>query len=162
MKAKQNELKQQYEADPKSALLDLYAEGSVDFERFAFHVEHPSSEGDLGMHPASGGDGSFRCPVEIMLAGWIGCFGVTLAAVASSMRLKIESCAIKATGLLDFKGTLAVDRDSPVGLLDLKLNVQIASQEPAESLEKLIELSERYCVVHQTLASPPKLEIERC
>ncbi|MCH2183162.1 MAG: OsmC family protein [Mariniblastus sp.] len=114
------------------------------------------------MHPASGGDGSFRCPVEIMLAGWIGCFGVTLAAVASSMRLKVESCRLKATGLLDFKGTLAVDRDSPVGLLDLKLKVQIVSQEPAESLEKLIELAERYCVVHQTLASPPSLEIKRC
>ncbi|MCP4888143.1 MAG: OsmC family protein [Planctomycetaceae bacterium] len=78
------------------------------------------------------------------------------------LRLEVESCVIKATGLLDLKGTLAVDRDSPVGLLDLKLNVQIVSQEPAENLEKLIELSERCCVVHQTLASPPKLEIERC
>ena len=161
MKAKQNELKQQYEQDPQSALLDLMAEGTVDFERFAFCLEHPASEGDLGMHPASGGDGSFRCPVEIMLAGWIGCFGVTLAAVASSMRLEIESCRLKATGLLDFRGTLAVDREAPVGLIDLKLNVQIVSQESPESLEKLIQLSERYCVVHQTLAAPPILEIKR-
>ena len=125
-----------------------------------WNTRHPG--GHLGMHPASGGDGSFRCPVEIMLAGWIGCFGVTLAAVASSMRLKVASCRLKATGLLGFKGTLAVDLDFPVGLLDLKLKVQIVSQEPAESLEKLIELAERYCVVHQTLASPPSLEIKRC
>lgn len=159
MNAKQNQLKREYEADPDSAILQLFAKGDVDFEHLSFRIHHPSMNGDMGLHPASGGDGSFECPVEIMLAGWIGCFGVTLSAVARSMRLSIRACQITASGLMDFKGTLAVDRSSPVGLTELKLVVEISSQEPEPSIEKLIELTKRYCVVHQTLDSPPPMEV---
>lgn len=160
LKSNQSELKSKYESNPKSAIQTLSACGNVDFANLAFNLESPKMDSQAGLHPFSGGDGSFECPVEIMLAGWISCAGVTLAAVAHSMHLKIDECKISAFGEMDFKGTLAVDRDSPIGLTNLKIKFDIQSNEERSKLEKLIELTERYCVVHQTFMKMPGLSTD--
>jgi uncharacterized OsmC-like protein len=159
-KQRQSELKQGYADNPDSAIADLSAVGDVDFENFQFNIRHPGFLSPAGLHELSGGDGTAACPVEIMLAGWAGCAGVTFAAVANSMRLEIRSCEITATGRMDFRGTLAVDKESPIGLTGLKMIFQIDSEEPTESIEKLVQLTQRYCVVHQTLAAPPEIAVD--
>ena len=155
LKSNQADLKEKYTSDGGSAIQTLSATGTVDFDNLACHVSQPAAINPAGLHPSSGGDGTFACPVEIMLAGWVSCAGVTLAAVRHAMKLEIDSCEITATGTIDFRGTLAVDRESPVGLTALNLDFNIQSNEPAEKIEKLVLLTERYCVVHQTLAQPP-------
>lgn len=155
LKSNQSQLKSKYKDDPDSAIATLSAQGSVDFDNLAFTIQSPKFESQAGLHPFSGGDGTFECPVEIMLASWISCAGVTFAAVANSMHLSIDKCNITALGKMDFKGTLAVDRDAPIGITDLKLEFEVQSNETHEKLNKLIELTERYCVVHQTLRNPP-------
>ncbi len=158
LKASQAELKKSYSADPDGAIQSLEATGIVDFANLGFILSHPTQLAPAGLHPSSGGDGTFVCPVEIMLAGWASCVGVTLAAVSHSMHLAIETCEIRVAGTIDFKGTLAVDRNAPVGLTSLVIEFQIQSSEDEAKIAKLVELTERYCVVHQTLAAPPEMK----
>ena len=160
LKANQAKLKTQYSDNPQSAIQDLKASGEVDFANLACNITRPTALNPAGLHLSSGGDGTFECAVEIMLAGWVACAGTTFAAVAYSMKLEIESCEIRAIGTMDFKGTLAVDRESPVGLTGLKMVYSIQSQEADEKLQKLVQLTERYCVVHQTLENPPTISVE--
>ncbi len=158
-KQQQAKLKKDYSNDPESAIATLTATGTVDFDNLEFQISSPTILSPAGLHEMSGGDGSAACPVEIMLAGWAGCAGVTFAAVASSMRLKIDRCQITASGAMDFKGTLAVDKSAPIGLTGLQMSFDIESGEPEESIQKLVDLTERYCVVHQTLSGPPKISV---
>lgn len=157
LKSNQAKLKEAYSASAESAIQQLSATGTVDFDNLACNISTPAAINPAGLHPSSGGDGTFACPVEIMLAGWVSCAAVTFAAVRHAMKLAIDSCEITATGTIDFRGTLAIDRESPVGLTALELSFNIDSKEPAEKIEKLTQLTERYCVVHQTLANPPKV-----
>ena len=159
LKANQGELKERYLANPDDANQTLEASGFVDFGNLSFVIESPTNLSPAGLHVASGGDGTFACSVEILLAGWVGCVGTTLAAVAHSMKLDITSCRIVASGDMDFRGTLGVDREAPVGLTGLRLDFDFDSQEESEKIEKLIKLTERYCVVHQTFLHPPTIEI---
>lgn len=158
LKLAQQQWKQAYATDPAQAVHSLQASGDVDFANLGCKIDQPRQWSDAGLHERAGGDGSFACPVEILLGSWVACAGVTLAAVAHSMKLNIERCRITATGTMDFRGTLGVDRTAPVGLTHLKLHFDISASEPMETIQKLIQLTERYCVVHQTLKSPPELE----
>lgn len=157
LKHRQSELKQRYLAQPATAVQTLEARGRVDPERLACHITHPEALNPAGLHPLGGGDGSFVCPVEIMLAGLVSCAGVTLAAVAHAMRIELKSAEIVATGTLDFCGTLAVNKTSPVGLNAVQIRFLIDTSATAEQLEKLIELTHRYCVVWRTLELAPEL-----
>ena len=160
LKSAQAKLKEKYAATPDTAIQNLTAVGTVDFDNLACNITQPSKLNPGGLHPSSGGDGTFACPVEIMLAGWVSCAGVTFAAVRHAMKLNVDTCEITATGTIDFRGTLAVDREAPVGLTALKLTFKIESDEPKDKIEKLVQLTERYCVVHQTLCETPSVESE--
>lgn len=159
LRQNQTELKEAYAAEPNSAVQTLSAVGIVDPENLACKLQHPTFLSPAGLHESSGGDGTFACPVEIMLAGLVSCAGVTFAAVANAMRLEIVSCTITAKGTLDFRGTLAVDRDAPVGLTDIELDFSLEGSVAKEKIEKLLELTLRYCVVHETLQNPPKIRV---
>jgi uncharacterized OsmC-like protein len=159
LKAAQAALKDHYRANPEAALLTLFAEGRVDFENLSVEITRPAFLNPAGLHTSGGGDGSFSCPVEIMLAGLVSCAGVTLAAVATSMKLAVRSAIVRAEGDCDFRGTLAIDRAAPVGLTALRLVFQLDVGAPQESIDKLIELTHRYCVVHRTFDAPPQIEV---
>lgn len=159
LKATQAERKDHYRANPGEAVQTLAAEGRVDLDNLAVEILRPEFLNPAGLHPAGGGDGTFACPVEIMLAGLVSCAGVTLAAVASSMKLPLQAAIVRAEGDLDFRGTLAVDRGAPVGLTAVRLIFTLDLEAPQESIDKLIELTHRYCVVHRTLDSPPAIEL---
>jgi uncharacterized OsmC-like protein len=160
LKDNQARLKAVYKTEPERARQTLFARGTVDFSNLAARIVEPKLFDPAGLHPAGGGDGTFACPVEIFLAGLVTCAGVTLAAVATSMRLEISSATVRAEGDLDFRGTLAVDREAPVGLTAIRLSFDLNSTAPAEQLAKLIELTQRYCVVHRTLETPPVVEVD--
>jgi uncharacterized OsmC-like protein len=160
LKAAQAALKDHYRANPEAALLTLSAEGRVDFENLAVEIARPAFLNPAGLHPSGGGDGTFSCPVEIMLAGLVSCAGVTLAAVATSMKLPLRGATVRAEGDLDFRGTLAVDRAAPVGLTAMRLIFTLDLGAPQESIDKLIELTHRYCVVHRTLGEAVQVEVK--
>ncbi|MEM7457466.1 MAG: OsmC family protein [Planctomycetota bacterium] len=151
LKQAQATLKEGYKDNGDSALQTLISTGRVDFGNLACDITHPENLNPMGLHPSAGGDGTFVCAVEIMLAGLVGCAGTTMAAVAHAMKLEINSAEITAIGAIDFRGTLAVDREAPVGLTEVKLEFVIDSSAEDDKLDKLVELSKRYCVVHRTL-----------
>ena len=161
LKANQATLKTQYESEGDSAVQQLRAVGKVDPANLACEIVQPAFLSPAGLHPSSGGDGTFACPVEIMLAGWVSCAAVTLAAVANSMKIELSQATITAVGTIDFRGTLAVSRDSPVGLTALELQFDLKTDASDELVSKLIQLTERYCVVHQTLMKPPSVTVNR-
>lgn len=115
---------------------------------------------EAGLHPATGGDGTLACSGDMLLQALVACAGVTLRAVATARGIDVEG-TVRAEGDLDFRGTLGIDRDAPVGFSDVRLLFDLASDAPAEDLDALIETTRRYCVVFQTLAEPPKLSIRR-
>ena len=162
IKRKQTQLKRRYATDPTTALKTLRAEGIVDFTNLTCNVEQPTFFKPAGMHKDGGGDGTFACPIEIMLAGLVSCAGVTLAAVANAMHLSLESCTVRAIGKIDFRGTLAVDKTAPVPLTEIGITFHIKSNADPEKIAKLVELTHRYCVVHRTLESPPKILVSTC
>lgn len=161
LRAQQSICKAQYQTEPSAAIQRLTAVGQLDFENLSVHLIQPSFLNPAGLHTGGGGDGTFACPVEIMLAGLVSCAGVTLTAVATSMQLNIRSGRVVADGMIDFRGTLAVERSAPVGLTAIRLRFELDSDEEAGKLDKLIELTHRYCVVHRTLDQPPPVEITR-
>lgn len=161
LKAAQATLKEHYRANPGAALQTLAAEGRVDLDNLAVEITRPEFLNPAGLHPSGGGDGTFACPVEIMLAGLVSCAGVTLAAVATSMKLPLRAATVRAEGDLDFRGTLAVDRAAPVGLTAMRLVFTLDLEAPQESIDKLIELTHRYCVVHRTLGEAVQVEVRK-
>jgi uncharacterized OsmC-like protein len=157
LKAQQAICKANYTANPATAFQTLQARGRVDFDNLAVQLEHPAFWNPAGLHPSGGGDGSFACPVEIMLAGLVSCAGVTLAAVATSMQLPITAARVIAEGDIDFRGTLAVDKAAPMGLVQVRLKWELETTAETSKIDKLLELTHRYCVVHRTLESPPPI-----
>jgi len=160
IKQGQSQLKAQYQQDPGAASGRLRARVVVDPQHLSCQILEPATLNPAGMHPMGGGDGTWVCPVEIMLAGLASCAGVTLAAVADSMKITLRHAAISAVGELDFCGTLAVSRQAPVGLTKVTLQFHLDTDAPAASLQKLIELTERYCVVYRTLQAGPEISSE--
>ena len=149
-------LKERYEQDPEAAFVTLSATGELG-EGISCSVDTGRTVAEAGLHPASGGEDTLLCSGDMMLEALAACAGVTLRAVATSLGIQVESGSVRAEGDLDFRGTLAVDRDTPVGFCAIRLNFELDSEASSEELHTLLRLTERYCVVLQTLAVPPKL-----
>jgi uncharacterized OsmC-like protein len=159
LRQRQGPLKARYKEAPSSATVTLRAAGRVVQDTVTFVLETGKAGVPAGLHPASGGDGSAACSGEMLLEALVSCAGVTLAAVATSIGIALGSATVSAAGDLDFRGTLGVARDVPVGFANLHLTFSIASDAPTEKVKKLVELTERYCVVLQTLAKPPSIDV---
>ena len=155
LRATQAPLKQQYRDDPSSAVITLSAEGSIDDAKIACKVETGRALVTAGLHPATGGSGMEACSGDMLLEALVACAGVTLKAVATAIGVELKAARLRAEGDLDFRGTLGVDRQAPVGFRAIRLNFEIDSDAPQEKLDQLLKLTERYCVVLQTLRSGP-------
>jgi uncharacterized OsmC-like protein len=151
LQAAQKPLKDRYREEPDSALLTLRADGELDEEQIACKVETGRALVEAGLHPATGGTGTLACSGDMLLEALVACAGVTLRSVATSMELDVAG-RVHAEGDLDFRGTLGVDREAPVGFTAIRLRFELESGAGQEELEKLMERTERYCVVGQTLA----------
>jgi uncharacterized OsmC-like protein len=156
LQATQAPLKERYREDPDAALITLSAEGELG-EGVSCSVNTGRAIAEAGLHPASGGDGSQLCSGDMLLEALAACAGVTLRAVATSLGIEVRSGTVRADGDLDFRGTLAVDRDAPVGFRSIRLAFELDTDADDEKLATLLKLTERYCVVLQTIASPPEL-----
>jgi uncharacterized OsmC-like protein len=152
----QTPLKERYREEPDAASVTLEASGSLG-EGVSCSVRTGQAMAEAGLHPASGGDGSLLCSGDMLLEALVACAGVTLRAVAISLGIAVESGKVRAEGDLDFRGTLAVDREAPVGFSEIRLSFELESDADPEQLETLLKLTERYCVVLQTLAGSPEL-----
>src|SRR5215212_1125326 len=149
-------LKERYRDEPEAAIVTLSATGTVG-EGVSCSVQTGRALAEAGLHPASGGDGSLLCSGDMLLEALVACAGVTLRAVATSLEIPIRSGTIRADGDLDFRGTLGVDKEAPVGFNKIRLTFKLDADATSEQLATLQKLTERYCVVLQTLAVPPKL-----
>ena len=158
MRAIQAPLKERYRADPKAALVTLRASGALDSAAIACKVETGRALAVAGLHPATGGTGAELCSGDMLLEALVACAGVTLKAVATSMGVTLRSGEVTAEGDLDFRGTLGVDKQAAVGFTDIRLKFELDADAPQEQLDTLLKLTERYCVVLQTLKRSPAIE----
>lgn len=158
LRAAQAPLKAKYKDNPDSALATVRAEGIVDGDAPACHVAGWAGSAKAGLHPFTGGDGSEACSADMLLEALVACAGVTLKAVAMAMEIELTSAKVLAEGTFDARGTLGVDKAAPVGLTNVRLTFQIDSPAEDRQLAKLVELSERFCVIYQTLKNSPALE----
>jgi uncharacterized OsmC-like protein len=156
LRALQEPLKERYRQDPGEALVTLHATGTLG-EGITCSVATGRALAEAGLHPASGGDGASLCSGDMLLEALTACAGVTLRAVATSLGLDVASGTVRAEGDLDFRGTLAVSKDAPVGFRSIRLSFELESNASDDELDTLLRLTERYCVVYQTLASSPAL-----
>jgi uncharacterized OsmC-like protein len=159
LKAKQAPLKAKYTDDPGAALVTLRADGTLDGAGISCSVNTGRALAEAGLHPATGGDGSQLCSGDMLLEALVACAGVTLRAVATSLGLDVRG-SVLAEGDLDFRGTLGVDRSAPVGFRDIRLAFDLDTTASPEQVATLIKLTERYCVVLQTLKSSPTTSVE--
>src|SRR5687767_8582919 len=157
LKAVQAPLKDKYKQDPQAALITLRAGGRA--SGLSCKVETGKALVEAGLHPATGGSGTAACSGDMLLEALAACAGVTLGAVATALGVPIAGGSVYAEGDLDFRGTLAVTREAPVGFRDLRLHFELETEAPPEQVAKLLELTERYCVVLQTLRSAPAVTI---
>ena len=151
LRALQAPLKTRYRDDPASALITLSARGALGEERLTCKVETGQVLVEAGLHPATGGDGTVACSGDMLLEALVACAGVTLRAVATSLGIEVAGGTVTAQGDLDFRGTLGVDREVPVGFQDIRLRFDLDTTADQEQLATLLRLTERYCVVLQTL-----------
>ena len=157
LRALQAPLKDQYRADPTSAVITLKAQGTLDDQHIACKVETGRALAVAGLHPATGGSGAELCSGDMLLEALVACAGVTLKAVATALEIDLRHGAVKAEGDLDFRGTLGVDKTAPVGFKDIRLSFEIDTDAPQEKVDQLFKMAERYCVVFQTLNNKPNL-----
>ena len=158
LKSLQAPLKAQYRERPDTALVTLHAEGRVG-ENVTCKIETGKSRVEAGLHPATGGAGHSACSADMLLEALVGCAGVTLSAVATALGIALRDATIRAEGDLDFRGTLGVSKDVPVGFKLIRLNVDLNTDATEEQIATLLRLTERYCVVYQTLNQPAKIEV---
>ena len=158
LKQLQAPLKEKYTNSPDTAVITMRAESHVS-EGIACRVETGRKLAEAGLHPAAGGDGSQLCSGDMLLEALVACAGVTLKAVATAMGINLTDASIIAEGDLDFRGTLAVDREAKVGFRDIRLQFSLQSDAQADVLDKLVQLTERYCVVLQTLKDSPDFQV---
>jgi uncharacterized OsmC-like protein len=151
-------LKERYRSEPTEALVTLTAEGTLG-EGVSCSVQTGRALAEAGLHPASGGDGSLLCSGDMLLEALVACAGVTLRAVSTSLGITVGAGQIRAEGDLDFRGTLGIDREAPVGFRAIRLFFELDTDADPEQLETLQRLTERYCVVYQTLAVGPDLSV---
>ena len=158
LRAMQAPLKERYREEPAAALITLRADGELDASQIACKVDTGRALVEAGLHAATGGTGALACSGDMLLEALVACAGVTLRSVATSMELDVSG-SVHAEGDLDFRGTLGVDRETAVGFTAIRLRFELISDETKEAIAKLLELTERYCVVYQTLAGGVPLEI---
>jgi uncharacterized OsmC-like protein len=157
LRALQAPFKSKYKDDPASARQTLSAAGKLQGDEVICAVKTHAGAVNAGLHPSTGGDGSKACSADMLLQALVGCAGVTLKAVATAMNIPVRGGVIRAEGDLDFRGTLGVSKEAPVGLTAIRLTFALDTDAGPEQLETLLKLTKRYCVVYQTLASPPTL-----
>ena len=159
LRAVQQPLKDRYRDEPEAALVTLKADGELGAEHVSCSVATGRALVEAGLHPASGGDGSLACSGDMLLQALVACAGVTLRAVATSLGIAVDGGTVHAEGDLDFRGTLAVSREAPVGFRHVRLRFELRTSATPEELATLLKLTERYCVVYQTLRHPPELAV---
>ncbi len=159
LQAVQTPLKERYREDPDSAIVTLTAAGDLESTAVSCSVQTGRALVEAGLHPASGGDGTLACSVDMLLQALVACAGVTLKAVATNRDIELDGGRIVAEGDLDFRGTMGVDREAPVGVRSIRLRVELPSLD-GEQLESLLKQTERYCVVYQTLARGVPVDID--
>ena len=151
-------LKDRYRSDPSAAIITLHADGELGSEDVSCSVQTGRSIVEAGLHPASGGAGALACSGDMLLQALVACAGVTLRSVATNRGVLVEG-NVRAEGDLDFRGTMGVDRDAPVGFTDIRLSFHLRSPADREDLDAVLKATERYCVVLQTLAGSPRLSV---
>jgi uncharacterized OsmC-like protein len=158
LRAIQAPLKERYRGDAKAGLVTLKANGALDSEGIACKVDTGRALAVAGLHPATGGSGAELCSGDMLLEALVACAGVTMKAVATSLGIALRSGKVAAEGDLDFRGTLGVDKQAPVGFSDIRLKFELDTDAPQDQIDTLLKLTERYCVVLQTLRHSPKTE----
>lgn len=157
LRALQAPIKDKYRTDPQSAVVTLKAQGSLDDQSIACKVETGRALAVAGLHPATGGSGLELCSGDMLLEALVACAGVTLKAVSTALEIPLRKGVVRAEGDLDFRGTLGVDKTAPVGFRAIRLSFELDTDAPQEKIDQLLKLTERYCVVFQTLNNRPEL-----
>ncbi len=152
-------IKERYRNDPQAAVVTLTAKGTLDGANIACKLETGRALAAAGLHPASGGSGLELCSGDMLLEALVACAGVTLKAVATALDIPLKSGAVSAEGDLDFRGTLGVAKDAPVGFREIRLRFDVDSDAPQDKLDQLLKLTERYCVVYQTIKNGPPVDV---
>lgn len=160
LRAMQAPIKDRYKSDPGAALITLKAKGTLDDSNIACKVETGRALATAGLHPATGGSGLELCSGDMLLEALVACAGVTLKAVSTALAIPLKSGTVSAEGDLDFRGTLGVDKEAPVGFRQIRLRFDVATDAPQDKLDQLLKLTERYCVVYQTIAKGPPVDIK--
>ena len=158
LRSLQAPLKAQYRERPETAVVTLHAQGRIG-EGITCKIETGKARVEAGLHPATGGDGLSACSADMLLEALVGCAGVTLRAVATALGIPLRDATIRAEGDLDFRGTLGISKDVPVGFKQIRLNVDLDTDASEDQLATLLRLTERYCVVYQTLSHPANISV---
>jgi uncharacterized OsmC-like protein len=159
LRAMQAPIKERYKSTPEAALVTLKARGAFDGAGISCKVETGRALAVAGLHPATGGSGGELCSGDMLLEALVACAGVTLKAVATALDIPLKSGAVSAEGDIDFRGTLGVAKDAPVGFAAIRLSFEVEADAPLEKLDQLLKLTERYCVVYQTIKNGPPVEV---
>ncbi len=159
LRAIQAPIKDRYKTSPQDAYVTLKARGTLDDQNIACKVETGRLLAVAGLHPATGGTGLELCSGDMLLEALVACAGVTLKAVATALEIPLKSGVVSAEGDLDFRGTLGVAKDAPVGFAQIRLVFDVETDAPQERLDQLLKLTERYCVVYQTIRNGPPVEV---
>jgi uncharacterized OsmC-like protein len=159
LRAMQAPIKERYKSDPEAALVTLKAKGMLDDVNIACKVETGRAMALAGLHPATGGSGLELCSGDMLLEALVACAGVTLKAVSTALDIPLKSGVVSAEGDLDFRGTLGVAKDAPVGFAQIRLSFDVETTAPQDKLDQLLKLTERYCVVYQTIRTGPPVEV---
>jgi uncharacterized OsmC-like protein len=159
LRAMQAPIKDRYKNDADAALITLKAKGTLDDTSIACKVETGRALAVAGLHPATGGSGMELCSGDMLLEALVACAGVTLKAVATALDIPLKSGRVSAEGDLDFRGTLGVAKDAPVGFREIRLTFDVDTDAPQEKLDQLLKLTERYCVVYQTIKAGPPVTV---
>ena len=160
LRAMQAPLKDRYKSDPKAAFITLKAKGTLDDTHIACKVETGRALAVAGLHPATGGSGMELCSGDMLLEALVACAGVTLKAVATAIDIPLRAATVSAEGDLDFRGTLGIAKDAAVGFAQVRLRFDVQTDAPQEKLDQLLKLTERYCVVYQTVKSGPPVDVK--
>ena len=159
LRATQAPIKERYKSDPAAAVITLKANGSIDQDGIACKVETGRQIAMAGLHPATGGSGLELCSGDMLLEALVACAGVTLKSVATALEIPLKAGHVVAEGDLDFRGTLGVDKEAPVGFAEIRLRFDVETDAPQDKLDLLLKLTERYCVVYQTIKHGPRVSV---